>query len=238
MIRAVIFDMDGTVFDTERVYRDIWVSEGKRFGITVDLAEDFPHIAGVSREVNVAYWKQKHGKDFPGEAFHRAWWDGAARALEHEVPLCAGVPKILGELRDMGCKLAIASSSPKERVERYLRVSGCTDYFDVIVSGERVKKGKPAPDIFLLAAEELGVEPAHCVVAEDAPFGVLGGLNAGMRTVMVPDFLPCPPELRPRLWQHLDTLEPLPELIARHNRALAEDDTEQSNQKEIRRNEA
>ncbi len=217
MIKVVIFDMDGTIFDTEVVYRKSWVSAAKELGLDIDILSELPNITGRNHANTEQYFAEHHGADFPFARLFATMWTHSDRVLETNVPTRPYIPEVLEALKADGYLLAIASSTNRERVERYLRVSGYTDFFDAVISGERVKNGKPAPDIFLLAAETLGISPEECVVVEDSRQGVLAGINAGMPTVMIPEFQPCTDDLKKGLWLCLDTARELPERIAEYN---------------------
>ena len=112
------------------------------------------------------------------------------RHLAKNVPVKTGAVEILGRCRILGIKTAVASSSLLRKIENNLENAGMENCFDAIVSGDEVEKGKPAPDIFLLAAKRIGVPLGKCTVFEDSPHGIEGALRAGMKAVMIPDLLP------------------------------------------------
>jgi HAD superfamily hydrolase (TIGR01509 family) len=114
------------------------------------------------------------------------------------VPEKSGMREILTFFREKGVKLALASSTGKKRILENLRSAGVQDDFDAVVSGQEVAKGKPKPDIFLLAAERIGCTPSDCYVFEDGINGVQAGIAAGCATVMIPDLIEPPKSLRPQ----------------------------------------
>ena len=119
----------------------------------------------------------------------------ARKRLETSVPLKPGLFELLEYLKQNHVTLAVASSSPIEIIRSNLRVSGCESYFDRVISGHFLKRGKPAPDVFLYAADEIRLSPSDCYVLEDSINGVLAGLAAGCVTIMVPDYSPPTEEL-------------------------------------------
>lgn len=183
---GAIFDQDGLLFDTETIYGKCWKKAGEEFGIAVTDAYHASLCGRGRREVI-----ERARETFPGldaEAFvERALQLSAAMQLSGVPEVKLGAREILQSCREYGIGTAVASSSTRRCVEHNLRVSGLIDYFDAVVTGEQVVKGKPAPDIFLLAAERLGLPPSECVVFEDAPSGILAAKAAGCLPVMVPD---------------------------------------------------
>lgn len=171
MVSGCIFDMDGLLFDTERIFQNYWRAIAAERGIV--LADSFiTEITGTSGEI------QKDCKE------------RVLRHLAKDVPVKTGAVEILGRCRMLGIKTAVASSSPLRQIKNNLENAGMENCFDAIVSGDEVEKGKPAPDIFLLAAKRIGVPPGECTVFEDSPHGIEGALRAGMKAVMIPDLLP------------------------------------------------
>lgn len=185
MKQGAIFDMDGLLFDTERLYRDSWIFLAESFGQVPNPA--FPKaVSGSSgahmREIIHEYYPEVDAFAFQAQCYQRV-----AEQLEVAVPEKPGLHEILEGLHARGVKIAVASSSSVEGIEHNLRMAGIRDYFDAVVSASQVKNGKPAPDIFLYAAQQLGLKPEDCYVFEDSMNGIRAGAAAGCTTVMVPD---------------------------------------------------
>lgn len=214
MIQAVLFDMDGTVFDTEPIYRRGWIRAAKEVGFDEDMDLFFARVCGLNMTDIAACVYHFYGEDTPFEeirTLRRGYLDEELKS--GVLPFKAGAPEIFAELKKRGIKIALATSTGRKMVDRYLQMSGLEGVFDAIVTGETVTHGKPHPEIFLTAANKLGIAPEACIVVEDSPNGVRAGHAAGMKTVMVPDLHPCTEELRPLLWQLCDTLTELLPLI-------------------------
>ena len=218
MIRAVLFDMDGTVFDTEPIYRRCWIHAAKEVGFDVDMDLFFARICGLNMTDIVACVYHFYGEDTPFEEIRTLRRGYLDKELESGVlPFKSGAPEIFGELKMRGIKIALATSTGRKMVDRYLQMSGLEGVFDVIMTGESVVHGKPHPEIFLTAAERLGAAPEHCVVVEDSYNGIKAGHAAGMHTVMVPDLQPCTEEIASLLWHRCNTLTDILPLIDNEN---------------------
>lgn len=218
MIRAVLFDMDGTIFDTEKIYRECWTGAAAEVCPDTDIREDIPQFSGMVRSSIEQYFYQKYGMSFPFGALSERRLALIDELLSAGIPLKPGVPEVFDELHRLSVAVALVSSTANDRVRRYLTETGLTDRFDLILGGNDVTHGKPSPEPYLTAAGRLGISPQECVVAEDSASGVRSGFAAGMKVVMVPDLQPCTPELRRMLWRCADTLEALPALIAAENK--------------------
>lgn len=220
MIRAVLFDMDGTLIDSERIYRPAWIKALEDFGASIDTEYFFKRVAGMNITTMQAFCEAEYGKDFPFVEIRQRRREYVLEQIEREgIPCKPGVPAILSELMRRGIRIAVASSSGGEWVRFCLARAGIdASLFECIMSGECVEKSKPDPEIFLKTAAAMGFSPEECVVAEDSANGVLAGYAAGMKTVMIPDLQPCTEALRPCLWHCIDTLEALPVLIENFNR--------------------
>ena len=219
MVEAVLFDMDGTVFDTEPIYRRGWIRAAKEVGFDVDMDLFFARICGLNMNDIASCVYHYYGEDTPFEeirTLRRGYLD--EELASGVLPFKPGVPKIFGELKKRGIKIALATSTGRKMVDRYLQMSGLEGVFDVIVTGETVTHGKPHPEIFLAAAKKLEIEPEHCAVVEDSHHGVRAGHAAGMFTVMVPDLQPCTEEICSLLWHRCDTLYDLIPLIDEENK--------------------
>lgn len=218
MIRAVIFDMDGTVFDTEKIYYKNLADVAKDTPLSRELDEVLVAISGMNRADIFVYLRKRYGEDFPAQELFAA---RDKRVLEHiaahGLPYKPGFPEVFEVLRRQGLAVALATSTHRDRLNWYLSMTGLEKAFDWIMTGESVEHSKPEPDIFLQCAQRLGVSPEECVVVEDSRNGVLAGLRAGMRVVMIPDMQRATPDLRERLWQCLEEVTPLPCLIEQEN---------------------
>lgn len=192
MRTGAIFDMDGLLLDTERLYQESWVEMAKRFGQEPDPA--FPTaVSGTSGE-GMREVIRKHYPAVEPYAFQAGCLARVDEILDEQgPPVKPGAGELLEYLGVRGVKLAVASSSGRERILSNLCAAKLDRFFDAVVSGQEVERGKPEPEIFLLAAEKIGCAPEDCYVFEDSVNGVRAGMAAGCVTVMVPDLAP-PPE--------------------------------------------
>lgn len=184
--KAVIFDLDGSLVDSMWMWKDIDEEYLGRFGIS--LPEDLQSaIAGMSFTETAEYFKAHFPIPDPVDKIKDDWnrmaWDKYLR----QVPLKAGAYEFLCGCRERGILLGIATSNSRELVENIAAVHGLKDFFSCILTGCDVKKGKPAPDIYLAVAKELKVKPEECLVFEDIVAGILAGKRAGMRVCAVED---------------------------------------------------
>ena len=204
MINAVIFDMDGTIFDTEVIYERAW----KKAGVS---GEQYLQLIGRGHKVNDAALSS-WGMD-PKEV-RRARNEFMRLEIEaHGIVPKPGAEETLQWLEHRGIPAAIATSSPMELAQDYMERTGFGRYFAGIYSGYQLERGKPAPDLFLYAARQLGRTPRECVVVEDSFNGIRAGRNAGMITVMVPDRVPADEEMRRKADVILDSLLLFPDWL-------------------------
>ena len=186
MKQGAIFDMDGLLFDTERMYRDSWKQSAQQFVHNPDFPRAVCGSSGAHmREIILQYYPQVDAKAFADDCILRV-----ERELETHVPEKAGVRDILQYFKKHGVRVAVASSSKRATVLHNLKQADILSYFDAVVSGDQVTHGKPAPDIFLLAAQQIGCEPENCYVFEDGTNGIRAGAAAGCTTIMIPDLTP------------------------------------------------
>ena len=210
-LNAVIFDMDGTIFDTEILQLKTWVAIGKKykFNITEELVKS---TFGVSRSETKKIYKEALGEDFDFD-YYREMREKSVKEYikKNGVPLKKGLLELLNYLRDNRYAIAIATSSRREKTYEYLDKAGLKDYFNVIVTGDMVSQGKPNPDIYLTAFHNLNskfnnLQKSQCVVIEDAPSGIKSAKEAGIEVVMVPDLIQPTPEIEKLLYEKCQSL--------------------------------
>ena len=185
---AVVFDMDGLLFDTEALWQDALLAAAAEAGHAIP-DEVYNGSIGVRRSQCGPLFQAHFGADFPFEDFHADWRRHFWLIAENRTALKPGAPELLAALDQVRLPRAIATSSSRTTVERHLAAHGFSHRFDQIVCRGDYERGKPAPDPFLKAAERLGVEPRLCLALEDSHVGVRSASAAGMMTVMVPDLI-------------------------------------------------
>ena len=184
MTAAVIFDLDGVLVDSEPLSLGVLAEEMRALGIVDATADEVGRqFLGVSLKVIRAYVADRLGRPVP-EAFVQRFEDRLLAIYPEKLRVIDGVPELLNQLQDAGIGIAIATGGSLHRMGETLRISGLDRWFQGrAFSADQVAQGKPAPDLFLLAGRELGVDPADCVILEDSPHGVTGALRAGSRAV-------------------------------------------------------
>jgi HAD superfamily hydrolase (TIGR01509 family) len=196
MVQGVIFDMDGLMLDTEPAYRVAWRQASAECGFDLPDALYFTLI-GRSRVEGEEALVAAFGPGFPLDRFHDACLRHEAAVFDTTPPRKKpGLDELLDLLDSRRLVKAVATSTVRQTAVTQLAAAGLLDRFDVVATGDEVANGKPAPDMFLLAAERLGIEPAHCLVLEDAEAGVIAAHRAGMMVFMVPDLKPPSPEVK------------------------------------------
>jgi len=185
-IDACIFDLDGTLVDSMWMWPDIDAEYLERFGFEYDdnLKNE---IDGISFHETAVYFKKKFGIKDSVEKICQDWEDMALDKYKYEVKEKPGCTRFLEHLKSRGIKMGIATSNNKNMVDAVLKSLNMKDYFEVITTSDEVKKGKPAPDVYLRTAELLGVKPEKCLVFEDVVAGVIAGKAAGMKVCAIED---------------------------------------------------
>ena len=194
--KAVIFDMDGVIFDSERLVLEGWQEIAAKYGIK-GIEEVLPRCLGVNAQATREIFREYYGQDFPYDEYKKE-----ASALFHsrygngKLPLKPGVKELLSYLKENGYLVGLASSTRQAIVEQEIRDASLMPYFDNLVCGDMLKRSKPEPDIYLKACENLDVEPRMAVAVEDSYNGIRSAKRAGMVPVMVPDMVQPDEEMR------------------------------------------
>ncbi|MBO6040808.1 MAG: HAD family phosphatase [Oscillospiraceae bacterium] len=203
---AVLFDMDGVIFDSERAQMAVWFALAAEAGLR-DMERVYHRCIGVTVEATGAILKEEYGADFPWEDFRRRTNAAyRARYAGGRLPLKEGARELLEALHARGVPLALASSTGGELVRAWLSEAGLLEIFDVLVTGDMVSRSKPDPEIFLRACELLNVKPSEAYVIEDSYNGVRAAHAGGMHALMVPDLLPPDAEMREKAEKIFPTL--------------------------------
>jgi HAD superfamily hydrolase (TIGR01509 family) len=193
--RAVILDMDGTLLDTEPLAARAWGEAASALGVSFDASLP-PRMIGRTFADCRALVVECHGDAYPTDRLMSGWHAAYDALVEREgLALKPGVEELFDWLDAEGLRRAVATSTRRQRAQAKLARAGLDARIDALVGGDEVVQGKPAPDIFLVAASRLGVPASACLVVEDSDAGALGALAAGMATIVVPDLLPPSPDV-------------------------------------------
>ena len=206
IIKAVLFDMDGLMFDTERVAVRFWKQAGEELGFP--LSEEFLLYSRGSRidearelfarccGSDTGYMPVRNRK----QELYTEW------LKNHKVPVKPGLYELLAWLKEHGYRMVLATSTKREMALGFLEQTGIKEYFDGFVCGDMITRSKPDPQIFYMAAELVNSRPEECVVLEDSFNGINAALNGGFKAVMVPDLAEPSKEMEERLWAKCDSL--------------------------------
>jgi HAD superfamily hydrolase (TIGR01509 family) len=207
---SVIFDMDGTLLDTQRILLDSWDYAGEKQNIKNIGTVHIPFVCGMN-ESDWSRYLENHFPHMDLALFKKDCYEYIAENMK--VRYKPGAEELLQFLKMNGVKIALASGSSHKSIDHHLAVVGGEKYFDAIVGGRDVEHSKPAPDIFLLAAEKLGAYPKDCFVIEDSVNGIKAGVAAGMQCIGIPDIVPFEAETKALLIAEFSTMYDVIELF-------------------------
>lgn len=211
--KAVIFDMDGVIFDTERIYLETWEKVFKDYGYNF-RREVYIKCMGRGRKVVKQVFLEEFGENLPIEEIYIKKDQELFKIIEEEgVPLKEGAVELLDFLNKNNIKVALATSAKSDRTNAMIDDKKIREKFDYIVTGENVEKLKPNPDIFLKAAKGINVKPENAVVIEDSKSGVLAGFNANMKVFHIEDLLAPDEEIKKYAFKMFKSLNQIKEYL-------------------------
>lgn len=212
-MKAIIFDMDGVIFDSERAVYEGWKELSKKYGFD-DLDTVYRKCIGVNRDTARKLFIEHYGKEFPYDEYkeeqsakYHELYDGG------RLPLKSGVEDLLNYLKEKGFQIAIASSTRTWLVEQQIKDAGLEKYFNIMVGGDQVERSKPEPDVFLKAAQLLGSKPEETYVVEDSYNGIRAASAAKMIPIMVPDMVAPDAEIEDKAWRICETLRQVKSIL-------------------------
>lgn len=217
MVRAVIFDMDGVLIDTEKYLVKYWVQAGQEFGFDMKREHGLM-IRSLAAKYAGPLLQSIFGENFDYPAVRRRRKELMAQQLKKTgIEKKPFVDEALEALKAMGIKTAVATATDMQRAGSYLKQIGIYDKFDRVICADMVENGKPQPDIYEYACRQIKEAPENCVAVEDSPNGVLSAARAGLQTVMVPDLTEPDDQTRRLLCACIPDLSALPGLIRKMN---------------------
>lgn len=187
MIKGAVFDMDGLMTDTEKLYLRYWKEAAADFGYDMQNEHVYA-IRSLARKYSIPKLKSFFGEDFPTEEVRARRTELINAHIEkYGIDVKKGLFELLDFLSSKGIKLAVATATPRERALHCLEKIDALRYFDAVICGDMIESGKPDPDIYLTAARELGLPPEQCAAFEDSPNGIKAAHSAGCHAIMIPD---------------------------------------------------
>ncbi len=207
LLRAVVLDMDGLMIDTEGMSRIAWQKTLAEWGFAITEEQYLQLIGLVVADVGkvMRVW---YGAEIPFDSIYQRKLGMVDEIIAAQgIPQKPGLSAFLAAVDSLGLRKAIATSTARERAIYKLNLSRVPGAFEAVAGGDEVARGKPAPDLFLLAARRLGLPPEECLAFEDSDPGVLAARDAGMRVVIIPDQKPPSPEAAAAAWRILPSLE-------------------------------
>lgn len=213
-IKGAIFDMDGVLLNSEILYQRFWLMALEHFGYNPE-PEQMLQLQSLSGKNAEKKLKEFFGEQLDYQRTKQKRIELMDSYIEQNgVEMKNGADTTLKALKEMGLRTALATSSPSERAKNHLSRVGIYDYFDKYICGEMVQNSKPAPDIYLMACEKLGLNPDECIAVEDSQNGAISAITAGCRTIVVPDISPCSDKVLKEAFAVTDSIINIPKIIS------------------------
>ncbi len=213
-LQGVVFDVDGVLFNTERLNQRSWVAVSREMGWP-QVGDAYLEFVGRNRTDIFRKLVELFGEEFPKETFMKLCSACTQARVERDgVPMKPGVRELLTFLQQRHIPTALATSTGRERTQRRMELTGLGPFFSAIITGDQVTHSKPDPEIYRLACQALGADPAHTLAIEDSPNGIRSAHGAGMPVIMVPDMIPPDPELESLLFRRCGSLGEVQTLLS------------------------
>lgn len=207
IIKGAVFDMDGLMIDTEKLYLQYWKQAAADFGYIMEDKHVFA-IRSLARKYSIPKLKGFFGDDFPTEKIRERRTELINSHIDkYGIEIKKGLFELLDYLKSNGIKLAVATATQRNRTMLYLNKINIIDYFDSVICGDMVINGKPEPDIYITASEQLGLLPDECAAYEDSPNGIKSAFSAGCHAIMIPDMTQPDDEIIPMLSAVYESLD-------------------------------
>ena len=216
-IRGILFDMDGLVLDSESLYTRFWREAAEALGYTMTVEQSLG-MRSLGKKLGQPYLESLYGPGIDYTTLRNKRIELMEVYVDqHGIAPKAGIYELLDYLEENGIAAAITSSSPMESIQRHLAAVNLLHRFQKFCSGHNIPNGKPAPDIYLLGAKELGLKPEECLALEDSPTGVLSAYRAGCLPVMIPDLDQPGEETQKILFAKADSLVHVIDILKQQN---------------------
>lgn len=206
-IKYFLFDVDGILVDSERIFNKCWREGAKSLGYDLTFEQALQLRSCDTKLAHKLFveWFNDEKVYQQVRSVRKALMDEVMK--QEKLSIKSGIYEVLNKLEERGIHYAIVSSSPVSRCRKYLDELGISDEFETIISAEMVERGKPYPDIYVFACQQLGITPAECVSVEDSPNGLMSAHTAGCTTIMIPDLSPYNEELADYVDYHFESLD-------------------------------